>query len=691
MVTPHAAIGALIGGIIGVAVVKVVHHGRKTAQEESKPGGWIWQFFDHVIRAIVAAVPGAATGWAAGVIFYLTQALISAGFVAAVVDAFLVWENRWWALAGALVGLADRGGIGLITGGVIGWIAGAIYSFCWCFGPLVILSLVAPAACWGAILGAIGGAILSLLSRRWEWRIRRGFWNLWVWGKCFFAKPLKITLPRLKRDDITTEALSKVIRGIPITGIQVASSIPRDEKWQPRSIAERLAYRIQVWLYRAFSPMQPGLPSIDSDPQKALDHAYWGLRRKKFDPPDLPPEYEGSPDLGSLAVRGPYSIYLTKVTDGEYEWNFKNLEGYGHHKGLYNLGVRVLFGVDSHSRRLREYEIATPDLGKSQPGDSNWQLAKRLALCAATNHMSLVRHFNWVHLASGAQLAIATRNSFSGDEPLCRLLWPHILRTQQSNDVVTRGQMVRGGDFETIFSFRHDGMCRLFEDTYQQFDFLVNDPVRDAERRGVRANNLGFSTPTQTNLEELFDVLHRHAKRYLLIYYRSDGTIQGEESLNLAARGNRVLSQDPWVAKWLKDLNRLIPNGIPVKDDHVTTENLARLMACFIYLVTVQHEMLGTFLWNYQLWTHRQPVRLYRDGRREPLDVYQRLINANFILNVTRSPLVKDYSYLALDEPGRNAFRQFERELCELDQKMNDDPWAIWKIYPKMLEVNINA
>ena len=35
----------------------------------------------------------------------------------------------------------------------------------------------------------------------------------------------------------------------------------------------------------------------------------------------------------------------------------------------------------------------------------------------------------------------------------------------------------------------------------------------------------------------------------------------------------------------------------------------------------------------------QEPVRLYRDGRREPLDVYQRLINANFILNVTRSPI----------------------------------------------------
>jgi arachidonate 15-lipoxygenase len=251
--------------------------------------------------------------------------------------------------------------------------------------------------------------------------------------------------------------------------------------------------------------------------------------------------------------------------------------------------------------------------------------------------------------------------------------------------------MVPGGDFETIFSFRHDGLCRLFEDTYQKFDFLVNDPVKDAERRGVRGGELGFKTPTQENLEDLFEVFKRHAERYLLVYYRSDGTIQNQGSLNLPTRGNRVLSQDQHVYQWLKDLNRLIPNGIPVKPGNVTQVDVARLIANFIYLVTVRHEMLGTFLWNYQLWTHRQPVRLYLDGRREPLDVYQRLINANFNLNVKRLPLVNDYSYLAVDEPGRDAFRQFESELRQLDQKMNDDPWAIWKIYPKMLEVNINA
>ena len=54
--------------------------------------------------------------------------------------------------------------------------------------------------------------------------------------------------------------------------------------------------------------------------------------------------------------------------------------------------------------------------------------------------------------------------------------------------------MVRGGDFETIFSFTFDGMCRLFDDSYLEYKHIVNDPESDGDKRGVRS--AGFDTPT---------------------------------------------------------------------------------------------------------------------------------------------------------------------------------------------------
>jgi len=96
-------------------------------------------------------------------------------------------------------------------------------------------------------------------------------------------------------------------------------------------------------------------------------------------------------------------------------------------------------------------------------------------------------------------------------------------------------------------------------------------------------------------------------------------------------------------------------------------------------------------MWNYQLWVHRQPTRVYKNGQREPLDIYQRLVNANYTLNVRRKQLLDDFSYLSLDDRGRQAFKTFRDELLALQTRMEAEKFEYWKIYPRILEANINA
>jgi hypothetical protein len=93
------------------------------------------------------------------------------------------------------------------------------------------------------------------------------------------------------------------------------------------------------------------------------------------------------------------------------------------------------------------------------------------------------------------------------------------------------------------------------------------------------------------------------------------------------------------------------------------------------------------------------PVRVSHDGRRDQLDVYQRLVNTNFMLNTPRAPLIADLTRLALREaahPERyvmavQTFETFKRELEQIQESMGREPWMPWKIYPKNLEININA
>ncbi len=223
-------------------------------------------------------------------------------------------------------------------------------------------------------------------------------------------------------------------------------------------------------------------------------------------------------------------------------------------------------------------------------------------------------------------------------------------------------------------------MCDLFDESYLQYRHVVNDPERDGALRGV--HGAGFDTPTQDNLEALFDTMLRFALNYLKIYYSSN------------AAGAGSVRNDPQLMAWLEELDNSVPNGVGVTPADVTRGTLARLLANQLYLVTVQHEILGSFMWNYQLWTHRQPARIYTDCKncpREPLDVYQRLVNANYILNVRRRELMYDFSYFGLDPLAKAAMFEFQKDLATLQAKMDSQPHAIWLVYPRGLNVNINA
>jgi arachidonate 15-lipoxygenase len=501
------------------------------------------------------------------------------------------------------------------------------------------------------------------------WRLKRAFWNKLATTKFSKNRPAVIPIPRDDGSRISAVSLASQFPGIPIPNILVADRVPADEAQR----GKYYFYQFQVAMYSILSPMQRGMPAIDADVRNALNQAYDDEFRKLFPAPELPNEYEAQIDLGRIAVASPYACYVERAPEGDYQWDLRVLDKYEHHKGLRSIGARVRFRLDEAARRLEATEIDC-ELGVCKPTDESWGDAQRIALCAATTHVSLVRHFNGVHLAAGGPFAIATRNSLPAAHPLRRLLWPHIYGTQYSNQLVTKGQMVKGGDFATTFSFTHRGMCKLFGDTYEQYDVTVLDPELDAERRGI--GHGGFDTPALENRRELFNVMLAHALRYLRSYYDSDEKLQADEDFQ----------------NWLAELDRLIPNGVrALSGDPVTIESAARLLASLIYLATVEHEILGTGLWNYQMWTNVQPARIYANGQREPIDVYQRLVNANFNLNVRRARLMQDFGYLALDRKGADAFRTFRYELQLLQERMEQQPFAHWKIYPNILEANINA
>jgi hypothetical protein len=108
-------------------------------------------------------------------------------------------------------------------------------------------------------------------------------------------------------------------------------------------------------------------------------------------------------------------------------------------------------------------------------------------------------------------------------------------------------------------------------------------------------------------------------------------------------------------------------------------------------MTTVEHEIVDANIFDYQLWNDVQPARVYETGIGEPLDVYQRLVDFNFVLSVDRTMLMTDFSSLACDDDrGRRAFVEFRKDLNALQLQMDELPPSVWRIEPRALRANMN-
>jgi arachidonate 15-lipoxygenase len=504
-----------------------------------------------------------------------------------------------------------------------------------------------------------------------EWTARRSFWGALSRLKFSQTAPLVVPPPSDDGDPIVPVPFAHRHPDIPIKGVFVADHAPADET----VVKARVFCALQAWLARRFAPMQAGLPPADADPFLALATAYPAANRRLYRAPVRPPGYDPL-DLGLLAVASPYSCYLERVADSgsepRYRWDLTGLEPYPCHPGVRSPWAKVDFAPDPSGSGLRAVCIESA-LGTSKPGSADWVAAQHLAMCAVSTHLTLVRHFHWLHLVFGASLGIATPNCLPAHHPVRILLQPHVYATSFGNEIVTRIALQPGGEFEHIFGLTHRGLCDLLSDTVGQFDLEQCHPERDAATRGV--TDVPGGTPALDNRLQLWRVIHDHVERFLAVYYPTVNDLRGDLPFT----------------RWLDTLTALIRKGVPeLAGSPVTIAGAVELLATVIYLTTVEHEILDSNVYDYQLWNDVQPARVYENGAAPPLDVYLRLVDYNFILSVERTLLMTDFSSLAPDGAGRAAFRRFREDLAALQAQMSQEPEQVWRLEPRMLRANMN-
>lgn len=235
------------------------------------------------------------------------------------------------------------------------------------------------------------------------------------------------------------------------------------------------------------------------------------------------------------------------------------------------------------------------ELGVCKPGDPQWDLAQRLALCAAHDPR-----------LAGPSFRLGPPGPACAAPPaMAAYVWDPARQPDRDH-----GADGSGWGFRVHLQLHPRRDVQALEEGYDAYDITVLEPAADAERRGIR--NAGFKIPASANREALFDVIHAHALRYLSADL--DGRVPG---------GTRKL------------LGAEITNagaGPTHRGAHLPRQRRARI---------ARHGPL-------ELPDVDAGVRGYKNGQREPLDVYQRLVNSNFILNVNRARLLQEFQLSGL-------------------------------------------
>lgn len=510
-----------------------------------------------------------------------------------------------------------------------------------------------------------------------KWVLRKRFWAKWESLRYSLAKPEHIVAPTPNRDLVKVIPMKQAHPSIPMEKVLVFERLPPDES----RLGMRILIAVGLWINRLLPEMRTGKGALDRDMDKAMQPGLSPVYVDSYRAPrrPVPFQVDGPTELGLLAVKGPYCLFIERGSEGLLQWDFRHLAGFEHHPGLCSLGLRVIFKQSDDGRQLLADEIQSTEFGTVRPGDAQWSRAVLLATCAATTQLALTRHFNYVHLISGNHWDVAARNCLDSTHPLYRLLWPHIFNSFYTNYGVTRIQLRPDGEFVNMFSFSHPGLMKYFDAMYERYDIRMTDPELDWERRGLAGAT--FEHAGQQNLSELFKVMHDHARRYVHAYYANDDELR----------------QDADVRKFLQTLDSLIPNGIgSAVLTSPTRDSLARSIGAYLYEGSVIHELAGTALWDYQLWPDRNPTRVYKDGRPIPDFVYQRVINNNFALQLERAPLLADYGEVALDPKGRKLFTQFFADCSQLQVRYDLERWNSahdrrWRMEPMDLEISMNG
>lgn len=455
---------------------------------------------------------------------------------------------------------------------------------------------------------------------------------------------------------------------MPVRGLHEAVTYPAGDRAEPRLRKIRSGKRVLSLLSRIAPRHTPPVPR---DLERFLSVAYpRGFRRAWPTAPQVPPELAG-PDadvLAELAVRAPFGSYLRRAGSGSgedaYELDMRWMGRYQVRESLARPGGRALLAV-------RDGRLATVAVHHD---DVPPELARAALLAGLNEDLTTFRHNVSVHLAMLTSFALATTNELDARHPVRRLLHHCFHTVLIGNREVAEFQLAGARGFSaTIFSHDAAQLARMADDCVDRFDFWDFEPDTQFRNRGT--TRTPFDYPYRDNVLRLWAETTAFVEDYLRLYYEGDDPVRDDAEL----------------ARWARELDRLVPNGVAPPDGGITFEWLVRVCATLIHVSTVEHDVLNNTAWNYSTLGWIVPTVVPLSGetmdQRRAFDLIATIIGTWKPYNML---LTAGVPSLALDERAAAVMREWIERLGKIQDDMASRPLDLSLTYPAKLNVSIS-
>jgi hypothetical protein len=455
-------------------------------------------------------------------------------------------------------------------------------------------------------------------------------------------------------------------------GIELAypTALPRSDHWPIKNFA----FAAVRWLNTFMSLRQKDLPSV-APGDVANDPVTAKLAQRGIAPPRMPQEIIDRPleAIGAMALKGPFASYIEKApgSDTTYQIDMSWMSQYPVQAGLAALGFRAKFEYDADEARMVPTSIEYQ--GKTiNRDDADWEFAHRAALATMSTAMVAVRHLGEVHMVMGG-LMTGLNTHLPKEHPIRLLMHPHSTATLGANMEISNLIESSASTFPHIFSFDADTVKRMISDRIRDFDLSVMDPVKSAANRGMDSQ---VKYPYLENVGAIHEVIAKYVSSFVDQYYPTEQSVQNDAHLK----------------NWYDELNRYIPNGVQNHAGAFSKEAVKKLVTAYIYAAAVEHENVGNISYDYTTDQGYVPAKVGAYGELPNTGDQARFQFVNVVTFGNLNKLVDLPTLFPMkDADARRITESFRDDLIALDDRMRNEPHDAATLFPRNLEISIQA